>query len=237
MTKRDQITFHGAATRLLAGIGLAALMATSAGASATTVAEAPSSTAEVTHLTGFRSATFGMTEDQVRGAITKDFNLSGKDVGKSENPTEKTTILDVTVKNLLPSGGDARVSYIFGYQSHKLIQVNVGWGAMGGTTATLESLVEAANQLRTYLLGVGYRADSIVANARLPDGTILVFRGLDADNRGATVVLTGIPADKSADAKGDAKDKAPPVKPASLQLSYVSDPKNPDVFHIKPGQF
>ncbi|MEI6984990.1 MAG: hypothetical protein WCK65_02585 [Rhodospirillaceae bacterium] len=205
----------------------------------TQVAEAPVAAVPSTyHLTGFRSAEFGMTEDQVRKAIEKDFSLSTKDINKGENTTEKTSVLDVTVKNLLPAGGDAHVSYIFGYQTHKLIHINVGWGAMAGpagAVATLETLVEAANQLRTYLLGAGYRQDSIVANARMPDGTIIVFRGFDADNKLAAVVLTGAPPEKPADAK--ATDKKPELPKPGLQLSYVSDVKNPDIFHIKAGQF
>ncbi|MEI6987012.1 MAG: hypothetical protein WCK65_12885 [Rhodospirillaceae bacterium] len=195
-------------------------------------ASTTSDAAEVYHLTGFRSAEFGMTEAQVQKAIEKDFNVGSKEVIRGDNPGEKTSYLDVPVMNLLPSGGEAHVSYIFGYQTHKLIQINVGWGAAAGTDgvpATLKTLAEAANQLRVYLLGVGYRPDSIMANRRMPDGRIVVFRGLDADNRGAALLLTGGAPEKPAEAKApDIKAELP--KPG-LELSYIVDIKNPDVFH------
>lgn len=185
------------------------------------------------HLTGFRSAAFGMTEEQVRKAIEKDFALPGKDIVRSSNSTEKTTGLEIAVDNLLPSGGMAKIGYIFGYQSHTLIQINISWGALAGTGVSAGALIEAANQLRRYLFGIGYRPETIVANTPLADGTIMIFRGLDADDRAAAVVLSGVPLVPN----DKAKDNPAPTTPPSLQLSYISAPRNPDIFRIKPGQF
>ncbi|MBI1206931.1 MAG: hypothetical protein GC191_06545 [Azospirillum sp.] len=197
---------------------------------------APQAPAATTfRLTGFRSAQFGMTEDQVKKVIVKDFNVNQKDISRTENLAEKTEVLSIAVKDLMPSGGDAYITYIFGYQSHKLIQINVNWGAPIHANTPLESLVAAANSLRSYLISVGYRTDSMVVNANLPDGSILVFRGVDVDNRAAVLVLTGVPAPRTGD--GDAAAKPPTPPPPTLQLSYISDPANPDIYKIKPGQF
>ena len=208
------------------------------------VAEAPQTPATPFHLTGFRSAQFGMTEDQVRKAIATDFAGAAKDIQRNEHPIEKTSFLELPVKDLLPAGGDARITYIFGYQSHKLIQINIGWGAPAQSKATAATLVEAANQLHTYLLGAGYRPDTIVGNARLPDDSILVFRGADPDNRIAGLVLSGFPIEDKNDAKAGGAaakpktDTAPTeTKQPALMLSYISDPRNPDIFRLKPGQF
>ena len=71
---------------------------------------------------------WGMTEAQVKAAILKDFNIAADKVQTEENSSERTTVLSITVNELLEGAGKARVSYILGYSSKKLIQVNVVWG-------------------------------------------------------------------------------------------------------------
>jgi hypothetical protein len=174
---------------------------------------------------GFRSAAFGMNETQLRAAIRKDFNHSGDKIASEENANERTTVLSVTVDELLPDAGPARVSYILGHKSKRLIQVNIVWGAPGGQVAP-EKLVAAANNLRQYFLGAGYQPDSIVANAKADDGTIVVFKGADAQKRMTLLrLISGAP---SKDAE---------KSPAMLSLSYVQDAQNPDIFRISKGQF
>ena len=77
---------------------------------------------------GFRSARWGMTDAQVKTAIRKDFNIPPEKVQTEENASERTAVMTVTVGDLLEGAGKARVSYIFGYASKKLIQVNIVWG-------------------------------------------------------------------------------------------------------------
>src|SRR5579863_130277 len=74
---------------------------------------------------GFRDAHFGMTEVELRRAIQADFPKAA--VAAAINPTEKTTTLSLTAGGLLPDTGPARISYILGYRSKRLIQVNIVW--------------------------------------------------------------------------------------------------------------
>src|SRR3954468_4565990 len=74
-------------------------------------------TAERAAVTGFRSARWGMTEAQVKTAIQKDFNISPDKVQTQENLSERTTVLTVTVDDLLEGVGRARVSYTLGYST------------------------------------------------------------------------------------------------------------------------
>jgi hypothetical protein len=186
---------------------------------------APNATEEA-KVEGFRSAAFGMPEAQVRQAIRKDFPGPGEKITSEANAAEKTTVLGVLVPDLIPGTGKARISYILGYTSKKLIQVNVNWNAEPKSPASAEGLVGAANLLRNYFLAGGYRPDSIVANRQLPNGYV-VFRGLDARARMVMLVLSG--------ATGTVEhDKAPPV---ALQLSYILDPEHPDVYQVPKGTF
>lgn len=72
-------------------------------------------------IAGFRQALFGMNEEQVRQAIRKDFPAAAGKISNAVNPSEKTMVLSLTVSDLLPNTGYARISYIFGYRSKKLI--------------------------------------------------------------------------------------------------------------------
>jgi hypothetical protein len=187
----------------------------------------PPAATEEAKVDGFRSALFGMTEVQVRQAIKKDFPLPGDKVANEPHAAEKTAVLTIQVPDLIPGAGRARVSYIIGYTSKKLIQVNLTWTAEAKSAAA-EGVVGAANLLRNHFLAAGYQPNSILANHQLPNGYV-VFRGLDGAGRMVMLMLAGA---TGADAE---KDKAPP--PITLQLSYVLDPQHPDVFRVAKGMF
>src|SRR5207244_3808179 len=96
---------------------------------ATAAAPQSEAPATVAAIDGFRQARFGMTEDQLRQAIKKDFPAAAAKLKVSTHPSEKTTVLTVTVADLLPQTGTARVFYVLGYKSKKLIQVNIVWAS------------------------------------------------------------------------------------------------------------
>jgi len=188
-------------------------------------------TGQAAVIEGFRQARFGMTEEQVKKAIRNDFPAFAGKVASAIHPTEKTTVLTVTVPDLLPHSGNARISYILGHRSKKLGQINIVWSSDGSAAAD-ETIVGAANSLRDYFSVQHFKPDSIVANHQLAPNAILVFRGSDEQNRTVLLVLSG------AAAAGRAEDKkTPKAPPLTLELSYIEDPGHPDVFRIGKGQF
>jgi hypothetical protein len=180
---------------------------------------------------GFRQARFGMNEEQVRQAIRKDFPEQAGKLARAIHPTEKTLVLSLTVADLLPQSGNARISYILGYRSKKLGQVNIVWSS-DGSTAGDETIVGAANSLRDYFSTENFKPDSVDANHQLAPDAILVFRASDEQKRIILLVLSGVAAAARAEDK-----KAPKPPPLSLELSYIEDPAHPDVFRISRGQF
>jgi hypothetical protein len=180
---------------------------------------------------GFRQARFGMNEEQVRQAVRKDFPAAAATLAGAVHPSEKTTVLSLSVTDLLPHTGKARISYIFGYRSKKLVQVNVLWSSDGSTAAD-ETVVGTANALRDYFASENFRADSVVANRQLAENTILVFRGSDDQKRTILLMLSGVAASARSE---DKKEPRPP--PLTLELSYIEDAAHPDIFKIGKGQF
>ncbi len=195
----------------------------------------PEEPAEQVQVEGFRSAHWGMTEAQVKAAIRKDFNIPPEKVQTAENPSEKTTVLTITVNELLDGAGAARISYILGFSSKKLIQVNIVWGTSVDPQVTPERIVAAANQLRSLFLTSGYQPDTVVSNVASADGTIVVFRGQDAEKRMTLLRLASAPAAPAP--PGKAGKAAKPSPHVTLSLAYILDPKNPDIYKLKKGQF
>jgi len=99
----------------------AAGAAPAAGAPAAATTEAPSAGADdkVKAIDGFRSAKFGMSEADVRAAMIKDFNAKPDAIKAQDNASELTHSILMSVPELLPNGGTAELSYVFGYKSNR----------------------------------------------------------------------------------------------------------------------
>ncbi len=180
---------------------------------------------------GFRSTRFGMTLKKVYQALKKDFGVAKDDVTRSQNAIEKTTSLIISIDDIIPDSGQAIVAYIFGYESKKLIQVNIIWSGDGKTLASAENLVATGNILRNYFVAQGFPEQGMMTNQRLTDGSIVMFRGVDAKGRAAVLQLN---VEQSAVTEEGAASDA---KITSLNLSYILDPVTPDIFKINEGDF
>jgi hypothetical protein len=185
---------------------------------------------------GFRSAKFGMTEAEVKKAIETDFNVKENAIGHDINAVERTTILSFTGKDVIPDAGDVRVFYILGYSKKRLFQVVLSWGAgVGETAANSTSVLAGAQLLQNYFVSQQFKPEGRLVNAQLSDGSILMFSGVDDKGRAVQLRYGTQPQAPKAGEKPDPNNPLPRIPFA--QLLYVEDPKNPDVFRIKPGQF
>lgn len=180
---------------------------------------------------GFRSSQFGMTEKKVYQALKKDFGFAKDTVTRTQNSIEKTTNLLIAVNDIIPESGRAIIAYIFGYETKKLIQINIIWSSDGDTLASAESLVATGNILRNYFVAQGFPPEGLLTNQRLTDGSIIMFRGVDDKGRAAVLQLTIEPGVTAED--GTAGDS----KVTALNLSYIADPVAPDIFKINQGDF
>lgn len=199
--------------------------ATAPGAVPATPAAAPAT------VEGFRSARFGMTEEEVRRAIRTDFKIEDAAIARGENLVERTALLIVRVPDLLPTAGPAQISYVFGFSSKRLIAVNLAWAPSLGPANTVEGLIATATALRNHFFGQNYPMEGRAALARMDDTRVLAFRVADTANRVAAGILVGIDLEK-----GEAM-KAEGIGEPVLELRYVLNAAEPDVFRIRPGQF
>ena len=182
----------------------------------------------VAEVAGFRSAHFGMTEAQVRAAIERDLRVRPDDIRSEENKAEQTQVLDVRAADVLPGGGTATVSYVFGFKSKTLIQVGLSWSKATDEKITPEQLFSNANILRAHFLESGYKPDTITTNMPV-NGGILMFRGSDAHEHTTMLVLQGTFS------QGENNQRI--LTPTALLLYYIADAKSPDVYRLPPGSF
>jgi len=174
---------------------------------------------------GFRSAKFGMKESEVMRAITKDFKVSKSKVKQSVNPLEQTINLEVTVPKLIEVGGTAKIGYLLGHKSKKLMQVNMVWGSGLGKKVDVKDIISTANLLRSHFTKKRHQKEGFAVNLKVNDAMTIVFRGKDKKGRMAILSLTNPKVKKGEDTK------------ISLKLSYILDAKNPDILSLKEGDF
>jgi len=190
------------------------------------------------NINGFRSAKFGMTMKEVKKSIRQDFGisddkittligLSDEEITTINHPTEKTQSLAITIEKLLPDSGKSRVVYVFGYQTKRLIQVNILTGHPVDKKVIAQQVVNSGNLLGNHFFKKRYQEDGLVAHARLSDGSILIFRGKDQKGR---MVILRLSNPQSTDENG--KDLK-----ISLNLSYIEKPGKPDIYQLREGDF
>lgn len=214
---------------LIVAAGTAALASPFAAPGAVMAQTAPAAP----QITGFRSARFDMTEEQVRKAIDDDFKQKGAQVAKQFNKVERTNLLSVKVADLIPDTGIAQVNYKLGYKSKKLIQVDVIWGPPIDPKVTPQSMSSVIVNLRQYWQDRGFPKDKMVVNAATAQPNIvLLFRGEDA--RGRVVALIG---QFKLDSAAEAGKQLLSDQPEAVILSYILDSKAPDIYRIEPGKF
>src|SRR5215472_5903300 len=99
-----------------------------------TAPAAPAGVVKAYEVDGFRTAKFGMDEAAAKRAIAADFGVKESTITKETNPIDRTTVLTITAKDVLPEIAVARVHYILGFKDKKLFQIVLTWGA--GTSET-----------------------------------------------------------------------------------------------------
>ncbi len=187
---------------------------------------------------GFRSANFGMTEAEVRAAIQKDFGVKPDDIRQTSNAIERTAALMVSVPSLDPGPGPATAIYILGYQSKKLIQVNVVWSREAKNDkdkVDTGPYIVAGVQLVNYFNEFGWRDGRVNLGIPIGPSTLLLFAAEDEKTGAVQVVADGVAVERKAEGRIEAAPQ--PGGQASLRVSYIANRTTPDIFKLERGRF
>lgn len=187
-------------------------------------------------VTGFRDARFGMTEAEVRAAITKSLGVKAADIKTSSNTTEGTALLIARVDSLDPGPGPATMTFIFGNKSKKLVQVNVVWGEDAPNNASdANAIIGAGTRLERYFQGFSWRKDTTRVGVPVGDNTVVLFAGEDEKKGAVRLVVDGIKY--QVNREGNQTTSPEPKGTPKLVINYIADRDNPDIAKIEPGKF
>jgi hypothetical protein len=183
---------------------------------------------------GFRSAMFGMTEAEVKAAIVKDFGAKPDDIRSVHNALERTTALTVTLPSLDPGPGPAVAAYIMGYQSKKLIQVNVVW-AQDPKADKVDTgpYIVAGVQLVNYFNEFSWRDGKVGLGIPAGPSSLVLFAAEDEKTGAVQVTADGVALERKSEGRIEAAPKS--AGQISLRVSYIANRTAPDVFRLKGG--
>ena len=184
-------------------------------------------------VTGFRDTRFGMTEQEVRAVVTKTLGVKPADISAGNNPIEGTNVLTVKVASLDPGPGPARIAYIFGHSSKRLIQVNVIWGE--DAPAQVDSIVAAGSRLQRYVAGFAWKKDAARAGVPVGDNTVVLFVADDEKKGSVRLVVDGVKYQMQRE--GQPASSPDPKGPPKLIISYIANRDDPDIAKIERGKF
>lgn len=143
-------------------------------------------------VTGFRGASFGMTEAQVRQIAQKTFNVDAGQMMLTTDATTGATKLIVHVRGLEPGLGVGRIEYLFGYRQHALFQVNVVWGLDSNPQLDNSGMLAGAMRLQDYFLGFDWAYGTVQTAVPLDQRSVLLFSGADRNDGAVTVTAEDV---------------------------------------------
>jgi hypothetical protein len=184
---------------------------------------------------GYRSALFGMTEEQVRVAAARDFGVPPGKPAPGPISEEGSRTLVLTVSSLEPVDRTGIVSYVFDKANGRLIAVNLLWS--GGETADLadvKQMVAAASSITAELLGHSWAPLSEVRGVPVDPQTLIVFGATDEAGGGIEVRLQNIPYQLEGGLSAAPAAAGPPI----MRLGFVTRARRPDLelFSSTPAQ-
>ena len=127
-------------------------------------------------------------------------------------------------------------SYILGFQSEALIQVNVIWGGPVDPDFEPAEVTAAANILRDFFLCQAYVAGSVAGNVQLGQDMLLLFSAADTDGHQVSLSLAGVAFVEDAEGSGSLQ-QIEITNELMLRLSYAADIDSPDIFRLDANDF
>lgn len=196
---------------------------------------------EPPQITGFGTARFGMTVDEVLSAVAREHPEA--ELQRDFDPVQQTALIHARMPRLAPTPespalGPVSITYVFGYSSNTLSVVNVNWHTEGDATAAeRDALLNAGTDYVAHLLGYAWEPFSIFRGLVVGPNTVLLFTGQDGDGRGIEVIVDGVDLEVVSLLDGVTTHRPAGPGPAALHIGVAERPDDPDVFTIPPGSF
>jgi hypothetical protein len=130
-------------------------------------------------LSGFRSALFGLSTDNVLVAIEADFGHEVR-VGVTQSGSADKRLLTLISPPLLPNTTPPTIVYTIEPLPRGLSLVQVTWNGLGGAGLTEADAAKITQPMTTLFKSVEFLGGHSVTGIGMPDGRLVVFQGIDA---------------------------------------------------------
>lgn len=190
-------------------------------------------TGQVASVPGFRSALWGMTANEVRAALARDFG-GAKASELLIDPVSGNRAMIAPMNSLAPGPGAAAVTYVFGAASKRLIHVNLDWTVKSPTVRQRDAFRDAGATAVAGFAGNQWKLGSVMRGVVVNRDLIVLFAGADDKGGGVDVRLTGVGYSLSGQAE---KAMVPGDGPASLHIGFSAPAATTETATLKPGSF
>lgn len=191
-------------------------------------------TGQAASVPGFRSALWGMTPDEVRAALARDFG-GAKASALITDPVTGNRAMIAPMSVLAPGPGPAAISYVFGARSKRLIHVNLDWTVKAPTAAERTAMIAGGSQVVAGFVGNQWKLGSVMRGVVVEPDLIVLFAGADDAGGGVDVRVGGVPYTLGSGAS--VRTIAPPSEAATLHVSFSAPKVAKADETIKPGAF
>lgn len=169
---------------------------------------------------GIGSAKLGLTEGQLRKALSNDFGATDEGIIEVVHPGTGNRLLMIAVRGLVPGAPVARVTFSFNPQSKLLSRINVTWIEGKEPGIDESALLAVAKQLIDQFERLGYSSN--ILNGKT-DGKHLFAT---TDQRGHRMDILYRPA--TTPSKGAGAESAGRAARLTLSIHASFDPANAD---------
>ena len=185
-------------------------------------------------VTGYRSATWGMTPAEVRAAVAKDF--PGAEIGTEvTDPVRRTRAFVAAVKALPPGPTPAAITFVFGANSGRLIHVNLDWQYADATPAQRQDILAAGSRAVAGYNSYFWKFGSVARGVVTSVNSLVLFAAADEQGNKLEVRVQGVPYQVKTST--GLLDAPPPTGQALLHIGLSSAGAEADIYTIKPGDF
>ena len=186
-------------------------------------------------LEGFRSAKFGMSVEQTKQAILKEYQIQSSAIKPVKGQKH---VLGIQLPKLSPFTSPTRIQYYFDRNSKKLDRIVVTITEKDNREVVQESFIRKMLATMQYIQGKDLSAFELISPRIFDEGILIMgLFSKNQDKRSAfEMVLENVNADIK-DKNMALKGIKNPKKPIILILSYVAHVPTDDKIEIKEGAF
>ncbi|MGV7208734.1 hypothetical protein ACLB1G_12850 [Oxalobacteraceae bacterium A2-2] len=187
---------------------------------------------------GYGNARWGMSKDEVRAVLARDFPQALSTLREQDDPVTRSTALGLTVAALPPGPGPAALSYVFGAASGRLVAVHLSWGVEGEPgAAARQQVLHAATLLAGELVGYQWPVFGTTRGALQGPGAFILFAGRTPNGGAVEIRVEGVALAVEQPHGQPPQQRPAPSGPARLRQSFVANVDHPDIYQIPAGAF